>query len=238
MATYDPANEPEKMWALVQLAASIADQLAKIARSLAAEAELLTQVDAGQNLQIVTALIKRNAKRTSEIVNELLTFAGRQSTAPQILRVAAVLSELTPLMRCLAGSAITLNVSCADNVGSIFADRFQFENLMCILVTRARTAMPDGGTIEIRAENLVQLEWRDLREYLVSLRIADTGRGIASPLLPKLFEPVLSRKYYGVWLGLSNSLRDDHSNAWRNHSYIRLCRRHHVHDQVADCSAG
>ena len=202
MAIYDPATDSDKMRALVQLAASIADPLANVASSLTAEADMLAKADASQHLPVIAALIKRSARRTTAIVSDLLKFVGQQPARPRVLSVADVLSDLTSLLRRLVGQSVTLTVDCAENIHPIYADPYQIEQIMCNLVARARDAMPDGGAVTIRVANVSYQEWADARDY-VCIEIADTGLVVPSPQLERIFEPKLVRKTYGLWLGLS-----------------------------------
>ena len=204
MAIYDPANDSDKMRALVQLAASIADQLAKVASSLTAEAEMLARADASQQLPTIAALIKQSARRTNSIVSCLLVFCSDQPGKPRIMSVASVMADLTSLLQRLVGPSITLTIDCADDVFSIQADFASFEQIMCTLVARARDAMRDEeGTITIQVSNLLRSVRPDLDRDYVRIEIADTGLVVPSPVLERIFEPKLVRKSYGLWLGLS-----------------------------------
>ena len=202
MATYDPADDPEKMRALVQLAASIADQLANVACSLAAEADMLVRHDAAQHLPAIAKLIKRSARRTDAIVSDLLACAGQRPVQPRVLSIATVLSELAPMFQCMVGPSVTLTIDCAANIRPIYADLFQLEQIFCTLVARARDAIPDTGALTIRAANLWQSE-PDPGNDQVCVEIADTGAAIPPDLLRRIFDPKLARKSYGLWLGLA-----------------------------------
>jgi two-component system, cell cycle sensor histidine kinase and response regulator CckA len=201
MSTYDPAGDADKMRALIQLAASIADQLANVATSLAEEANILTKPGAERNLPAVAALIKRNVMRTNAIINSLRTFAGQLPTKPRVLDLPVVLAELTPMFESMLGPSVRLDVVCEADVRQIFADYTQLEQVLCTLVARARDAMPNGGAMAIRVANLPPSTASDFEASYVRMEVGDTG--FAIPLLEHVFEPRLNRKSYGLWLGLS-----------------------------------
>lgn len=200
MVTYDPTNDSDKMRALVQLAASIADPLANVANSLATEADMLTRADAPHHLPAIAALIKRSARRTASIVSDLLAFTGQQPAQPRLMSVVRVLSDLTSLLERLTEPS-ALIIACPENVFPIQANLASFEQIMCTLVARARDAIPDKGTITIHISNLAKSVRPDLDRDHVCIEIGDTGSAIQSP--EQIFEPVLRRKNYGLWLGLS-----------------------------------
>jgi two-component system cell cycle sensor histidine kinase/response regulator CckA len=69
----------------------------------------------------------------------------------------------------------------------------------------ARQAIPEGGTIEVRAENVVfdadSLPLRSGRYAMISVR--DYGCGIAADVLPRIFDPYFTTKQSGNGLGLA-----------------------------------
>jgi hypothetical protein len=107
MTTYDPADDTDKMRSLVQLAASVGNQLANVAESLAIEAAQLDRCDS-QQLPAIAALIRLSARRTDSIARDLLRFAGQAPAQPRTLSVASTLSNIDSLLRRLAGDSISL----------------------------------------------------------------------------------------------------------------------------------
>jgi signal transduction histidine kinase len=63
------------------------------------------------------------------------------------------------------------------------------------LVSNAIDAMPEGGTLEIRAREDAQAG-----EVVISVR--DTGSGIAPENMARLFQPLFTTKARGIGLGL------------------------------------
>jgi signal transduction histidine kinase len=201
MPVYDPTNDSDKMRALFQLASSIADQLANVASSLTTEAEMLASPDAFQNIGTIAKLIKHTARRTDMIVESLLLCSGKCPASPRVLNVAKVFAELTSMFQRMLGETITLTIVCPETVLPVYADLNQFERIFCTLVARARDAIPDNGWLSIRVANLTRADQPALDRDYVSIEIADSGLDILS--LESVFEPVLVRKSYGVWLGLA-----------------------------------
>jgi CheY-like chemotaxis protein len=80
------------------------------------------------------------------------------------------------------------------------------------LCVNARDAMPQGGDLEITAENVeIDGQYAQLfpdskpgRYVMISVR--DTGAGIAPPVMDKIFDPFFTTKAQGTGLGLSTSL--------------------------------
>jgi signal transduction histidine kinase len=83
----------------------------------------------------------------------------------------------------------------------------QLQQLLLNLVLNALDAMPDGGAVEV--------ELRPPRDGHVELFVRDTGPGIASHVLPKVFETFVSSKETGIGLGLpvSRRIAEDHGGS-------------------------
>ena len=108
---------------------------------------------------------------------------------------------------------IEIEVILKDPGISIYADANLIEQVLINLLTNAIQAMPRGGTLTITtamaaadasafdAGNRGGAQFRQ-GERVITVEIADTGAGIASEHLGKLFEPFFSTKPTGQGMGL------------------------------------
>jgi len=101
------------------------------------------------------------------------------------------------------------------------ADEGQIGQVVHNLVINAIQAMPEGGVIQIGAENVPPDEPRNVplkRGKYVSISITDHGVGIPKRHLQKIFDPFFTTKQKGSGLGLTTSF-----TIMRNHGgYIRV----------------
>ena len=124
--------------------------------------------------------------------------------------------DLPSLLRDAAGTALKgTNVKCtfeiAPDLWTISADHEQLVRVFNNIVVNAQQAMPHGGTVLIRAENVVETttRWdsalciRPGRHIRVS--ITDSGIGIPEEHLGKIFDPYFTTKQQGSGLGLATS---------------------------------
>ncbi len=154
--------------------------------------------------------------RATDLTRQLLTFSKGGSP----VRTTASISELAreTASFSLHGSNITCQFHFPEELWSVNVDCGQISQVLNNLVINAQQAMPEGGTIEISAQNV------DLRRVripasqnlvpgpYVELRVKDHGMGIDSTHLPKIFDPFFSTKKTGSGLGLATSY-----NILRNH---------------------
>jgi two-component system cell cycle sensor histidine kinase/response regulator CckA len=203
MTIYDPETDGGKMPALIRLAASIAKQLNKVVISLAAEADMLAKSEADAHLQPTAALIRKAANQVEAIASCLFAFAGDRRGSPRLVSVANMLLDLTPLLRRILDPAIDLQLICGPDLPCVYVDVCQLEQTICMLVARARDAMPDAGAVTVTVSRGRQPGRIAFGQDCVQLEIADTGVHIPVEFLPRVFEPVLVRKGYGLWLGVA-----------------------------------
>lgn len=109
----------------------------------------------------------------------------------------------------LSGSRVDYSISSDDDLWAAEVDKGQFGQVIQNIVLNADQAMPDGGTIAITARN-VRAPNKGLPHHLtpgkyVEISIGDTGIGIPSKYLQKIFDPYFTTKEKGSGLGLATS---------------------------------
>jgi signal transduction histidine kinase len=135
-------------------------------------------------------------ERALEIIRNFSAYAKRQSSKSfdkQFLDVREVLESIVPLVCSeLALDHIRLQINVPSET-KVCADRHSMEEIFINLIVNACQAMPGGGEIEISAEE--ENAW-------ITIRVRDTGPGLAQDQLRRIFEPFYTTKSYGTGLGL------------------------------------
>ena len=160
-----------------------------------------TDLIAGENndprLQQLTTMVNRAVNGMLAMTEELLDYArgGTTSLSCETVSIWRLLDDLNQeSLRLLPGKNIQFTKSIKYD-GNVSVDLPRFIRVLCNLIKNAREAMPGGGVLTIST---------DLDGDNVILRIADTGIGIPSDLLPKLFEPFVTHgKAQGTGLGMA-----------------------------------
>ncbi|OGO20933.1 MAG: hypothetical protein A2Z15_00700 [Chloroflexi bacterium RBG_16_50_11] len=158
------------------------------------------------------------AARARDLTQQLLTFARGGKPVKKLTSVAGVIKESAEF--ALRGSKVKLELSLPDNLWPIEADEGQINQVINNLAINADEAMPRGGTLKIRAENLVYKKSAALplqSGNYVRVDIEDTGIGISPENLQRIFEPYFTTKQRGSGLGLTTAY-----SIVRNHNGIIL----------------
>jgi PAS domain S-box-containing protein len=143
-------------------------------------------------------------KRATSLASQLLTFGKGGAPVRRPTPLAAVVRDAVDLGRAGATSSIELLIG--YDLWFADVDVEQISHALHNILLNARQAMPEGGTIEVRAENVVldanSLPLSGGRYVMIS--IADHGCGIGSELLPTIFDPYFTTKPNGRGLGLAS----------------------------------
>jgi signal transduction histidine kinase len=149
--------------------------------------------------------IHTTAERAASLVRRTLVTA-RTERKTERLEVGAVLREMEPLLRRIAGEHVSLTIDSSERSGRVAADRDRLEHVVLNLVTNARDATPRGGHIRVTAAELAPDH--DGRAY-ATITVADTGAGMTHHVRERIFEPFFTTKLlgHGTGLGLPSAQR-------------------------------
>ena len=204
--------QSQKMQAIGQLAGGIAHDFNNLLTAITGHCDLLmlrrdkTDPDYDDLHQI-----SQNANRAAALVRQLLAFSRKQTLKPQILDLRDALSDLTHLLNRLVGERIVLTFTNDPSLRPIRADRRQLEQVLMNLVVNARDAMPEGGEVAIRTDNIRLGAEKTLHRArlpkgdYVRVTVTDQGYGIAPETLDKIFDPFFTTKRTGEGTGLGLS---------------------------------
>ena len=202
----------QKMQAVGQLAGGVAHDFNNVLTAIIGFSDLLLANHRPSDPSFQDIMnIKQNANRAASLVRQLLAFSRRQTLRPQVLQLADVLSDLRMLLDRLLGEKVDLSVVHGRDLWPVKADISQFEQVVVNLAVNARDAMPDGGKLEIRTQNVSAEEaggygYKGMPAAdFVLIEVADQGTGMTPDVLEKIFEPFFSTKDVGKGTGLGLS---------------------------------
>lgn len=137
-------------------------------------------------------IIATEVRNADEIISTLLHFARTREPEREPIPAAELVGRV--LLRLPPPEGITVETDVPEDLPPLFIDLQQMEIVLQNLVTNAYQAMPEGGTLTLRAEAI---------EKRIRLTVQDSGVGIAPEHLGQIFEPLFTTKSRGIGLGLA-----------------------------------
>jgi len=206
--------QAQKMEAVGRLAGGVAHDFNNMLTAIKSYSQLLLQdvaADDARHKDIQE--IDLAADRAARLTRQLLAFSRQQMLQPRVLDVNQTVSELEKMLQRLLLKDITLSTRLAPELHAVRADAGQLEQVIVNLVVNARDAMPDGGRLTVRTQN-VTIDAASAREgwsfevrpgAYVLISVTDTGLGMDEATKSRIFEPFFTTKdrHKGTGLGLS-----------------------------------
>ncbi len=192
-------RQSQKMEAVGQIASGIAHDVNNALTAIYGHVNL-----ARSNLDRPSAVgdslqkVQLAAEQAARITKSLLTFAKPEPPSLRPIEVEQVVSRAMTLVRGIMPANIRVSVDMSGAEGAwVSADVTQMQQVLVNLALNARDAMPQGGSLSIRAT---------ADDQTVRLEVSDTGIGIAESDLPRIFDPFFTTKARGQGTGLGLSM--------------------------------
>mgnify|MGYP001098699542 CR=1 FL=1 len=149
---------------------------------------------------------ERASMRAQNLTQQLLTFSKGGAPVKRTASIRELLRDST--LFALSGSNVRCEFYMPDDLWSVEIDEGQISQVINNLVINADQAMPEGGIIKVRAENITLKTGHSLPltdgEY-VKISVEDQGIGISKEHLQRVFDPYFTTKQKGSGLGLATS---------------------------------
>jgi PAS domain S-box-containing protein len=209
----------QKLETLGAIANGIAHDFNNVLGGVVAQAELATnELDSGFSPKQELNSIREVAMRGSEIVRELMIYAGTDNQKLMPLDLSATVSEILALLKVSVSKRAVIETELAADLPRVRANSGRISQLVMNLVTNASEAIGDhDGTIRVVTKRatarMIQravassvpdpgLDSSSATEC-IQLEISDTGRGMLRQMQARIFEPFFSTKVGARGLGLA-----------------------------------
>jgi signal transduction histidine kinase len=206
-------QQAQKMDAIARLASGIAHDFNNLLTVIAGYTNLLLgKFVADDPVRADLEQVARAADRAADLTRQLLSFSRRQLVQSSIVDMNALLVEMEPILKRVAGKDVELSTHFPLDLPPVCADPGQIEQVLLNLVLNARDAMPEGGVIGVEAAaarldaEAAALAGVKTGDYVV-IRVRDSGAGMTPDVQARVFEPFFTTKEQGkgTGLGLSTS---------------------------------
>ncbi len=203
----------QKMEAIGMLAGGVAHDFNNILTAIYGLVDLcLRDADPSSRMFKRLDYIRNTCDKASSLVKQLLMFGRKQSLDFQTLDLNGLVEELVEMLRRLIGEDVAVDMQLAPGLWPVRADASGIEQVIMNLAVNARDAMPGGGRLALRTENVL-LDGEGSRFMpgarpgrFIRISVQDTGTGMAPEVMEYIFDPFFTTKEKGKGSGLGLSV--------------------------------
>jgi two-component system NtrC family sensor kinase len=202
--------QSQKMAAVGELGAGVAHEINNPLAGVLGSAQLaLLRMDKEENrIRPHLVDIEREALRIKDIVDSLLKLSQDQGT--QAMGTVDVNQVVEGAVALLARPIISQRIQVKKDLGrelpKVRGKVADLQQAVMQLLTNAKDAMPDGGTLTVRTEAI--------DDRLVKVSVEDTGHGLGEGMKERIFEPFFttraSKGHKGMGLAIVHRIVDEH----------------------------
>ena len=219
-------QQAQKMEAVGQLAGGIAHDFNNLLTAIQGNcALLLPSVPPQDPRREFIEEIEHAGERAAQLTQQLLGFSRRQVRQPAAIDLNVLVTDTTRLVRRLLGEQIEVTFRPDPELGVVWADPSQIEQILMNLAVNGRDAMPRGGTLAIETANVeLSHEYAGFHMSVVPgpyvmLAVRDTGDGMDLSIQDHIFEPFFTTKDPGRGTGLGlatvySIVKQSRGNIW------------------------
>jgi len=218
-------QQAQKMEAIGQLAGGVAHDFNNMLGVIIGHTEMaMKAIGPSQPLFADLKEILKAARRSADLTRQLLTFARKQTVAPQVLDLNQTIDGMLNMLRRLIGENINLIWVPGSGLWPIKMDPSQIDQILANLCVNARDAIAGVGKLTVETENTsFDQEYCEghagaLPGEYVRISVSDTGIGMDKQTLTHIFEPFFTTK--GVGEGTGIGLATVYGAVKQNNGYI------------------
>jgi len=198
----------QKLESIGTLAAGIAHDFNNRLSVILGSAQLAMMVSKkGDDVTKYLQNIKTSTERATALTQQLLTFSKGGEPVKGVCSIAALVKEIVDLS--LSGSGIQSVFNIPEGLWAVEVDKGQFSQVINNIIINAIQAMPDGGKLNVSAENIpsgLKVPHCPLKNgRYIKISIQDNGIGIPQGKLDKIFDPYFTTKQNCSGLGLTTA---------------------------------
>ena len=201
-----------KLEAIGTLAGGIAHDFNNLLMAIQGNASLvLMETDLEESVRLRIEKIEQCIQDGAQLSKQLLGFARGGKYEVKLTDMNRLLMRTTDMFG-RTKKEISIHANCQDRIWTVEVDRGQIEQVLLNLFVNAWQAMPKGGHLYLKTENVflseesVKPHGRKAGKF-VRISVEDTGVGIDNNILDKIFDPFFTTKELkrGTGLGLASS---------------------------------
>lgn len=205
--------QAQKMEAIGKLAGGIAHDFNTLLTAIMGSTDIaMLNMDTNHEIYDDLNEIQIAASYAADLTRQLLLFSRKHPMNMITLNLNQPIEDMLKLLHRVIGEDVKIKMDLSDDLWSVLADKGTIEQVLMNLAVNAREAMPKGGDLFIKTENLTLDEsaveiMPDARPgRFVCVTMQDTGTGMHADTIEHIFEPFFSTKGPGKGTGLGLSV--------------------------------
>ncbi len=200
----EEASKAQKLESIGILAGGIAHDFNNILTAINGNISLAKLIPEVEKKEKYLTHAEKAVEQAKKLSMQLLTFSKGGDPIRETVSIKDIIEDSSGFV--LRGSKVKCNLLFQDDLKPASLDKGQFSQVIQNIVLNANQAMPDGGTIDIKATNAILSDSNDYAlaggDY-VKIEIRDSGTGIPQANLERIFDPYFTTKSDGHGLGLA-----------------------------------
>lgn len=195
----------QKLESLGILAGGIAHDFNNILTAIIGNISI-AKMELSSNEEIVQILAdaEKASWRAKDLSMRLLTFSKGGTPIKRAASIPAIIKDSAKF--ALRGSNVKCDFVIPDDIWTADVDEGQIGQVINNLIINAEQAVPSGGVIELKIENIdIHESALPISGKYVKISIKDNGIGISPENISKIFDPYFTTKEKGSGLGLTVS---------------------------------
>jgi len=205
--------QAQKMEAIGTLTSGVAHDFNNLLTVIQGYADLsIKTIDEKNPLYSDIQQIYIAAEKAARLTRQLLLFSRKKPVESVTLKINRMVDVLLKMLNRIIGEDIIIKTELAPDLWKARGDTGCIEQVIMNLAVNAKDAMPEGGKLTIRTENVILekeyavLDTESKSGRFICLSIEDTGCGMDKETLQHIFEPFFTTKRLGKGTGLGLSV--------------------------------
>ncbi len=204
----EQASHSQRLESIGTLASGIAHDMNNILGPILIALSHFDRLLPDEKSREMNNMLKANILRGSGLIKQILGFSRMSHHDVMVVQIKHIIRELERLIKETFPKSIMFEMNASKELFPIVANPTQMHQLLLNLCVNARDAMPDGGKLEIRAENVI-IDTMTAKMNIDAkvgpycrITVSDNGVGISQSIISKIYDPFFTTKEVGKGTGL------------------------------------
>ena len=189
LAYEEKVRHAEKLASISMLSAGVAHEINNPLSAILTNVQNLIKVEKDEDELSDLRVVEQETKRIARIVRNLLDFSASGHSESAVADINSIVENILKLVSysIRKDSRISMEADLEDGIPIVAAGEDELKQVLLNLIRNSLESMEDGGSIKIKTRF-------DISSSMIECVVSDTGRGIPTDALPRIFDPFFSTK--------------------------------------------